>query len=94
MTDPIYMPPDEWIRDWSKDLVNKKVSKAEGCRSIARNAAGWGFDKGMSLGQIMGSAQELEECCAQISQCHMIPEEQREKIAKYLHDIRTETFDR
>lgn len=94
MNDSVYMPPEEWIRDWSKDLINKKVSKGEGCRFIARNAASWGFGKGMALGQVMGASQELEKCCAQISQCHMIPEEQREQIATYLHDIRTKAFDR
>lgn len=94
MNDSVYMPPEEWIRNWSQDLINKKVSKGEGCRIIARNAASWGFGKGSALGQIMGAAQELEECCNQIKECPILSVEQRQQIAEYLRDARTETFDR
>lgn len=94
MEDSVYMPPDEWIRDWSQDLIHKKVSKGEGCRRIAKNAASWGFGKGLALGQVMGASQELEECCNQIKECPILSVEQREQIAAYLHEARTETFDR
>lgn len=94
MEDSVYMPPDEWIRDWSQDLIHKKVSKGEGCRRIARNAASWGFGKGLAIGEVMGATQELKECCAQLSQCHMIPEEQRAQIASYLHETRTKESNR
>jgi hypothetical protein len=94
MLDPVYMPPDEWIREWSKPLLNKEISKGEASRSIAKNSARWGFNKGLDVGKRMGAAQELEECCAQINQCHMIPAEQREKIAEYLHEIRSAALQR
>lgn len=31
---------------------------------------------------------ERDMCCAQISQCHMIPPEDRDKIATYLYETR------
>jgi len=31
---------------------------------------------------------ELEQCCAQISQCHMIPSSKRSDVAAYLHEVR------
>lgn len=37
---------------------------------------------------ITGADLELEQCCAQISQCHLIPSADREKIATYLHETR------
>lgn len=37
---------------------------------------------------ITGADLELEQCCAQISQCHLIPSVDREKIATYLHETR------
>ena len=92
--DPVYMPPKEWILDWSQDLIHKRVSKGEGCQTIARNAASWGFGKGLALGQVMGASQELEECCNQIKDCPILSVEQREQIVAYLRDARTETFDR
>jgi len=35
-----------------------------------------------------GAEVELNWCCAQISQCHMIPSEDRDKIATYLYETR------
>ena len=35
-----------------------------------------------------GADQELEACCAQISQCHLLTAEQRITIAEYLHYCR------
>ena len=92
MIDPIYMPPAEWIREWSKELINKETSKGEACRSIARKGAGWGFSKGLDVGRAIGEASELEQCCAQISQCHLIPEELRHQVAEYLHEVRSKQF--
>ena len=93
MTDPVYMPPQEWIREWTKELINKETSKGEACRSIVRKGASYGFNKGLTAGHAMGAASELEWCCAQISQCHLIPPELRLQVAEYLHEIRSKSND-
>jgi len=36
---------------------------------------------------------ELIMCCAQISQCHMIPPNLREQVAQYLYEIRSAALD-
>lgn len=93
MSELDYMPPEEWIREWSKDLINKKVSKGEGCRTIARNAASWGYGKGVAIGQSMGAAQELERCCIQLQECPILSADQRQQIAEYLREARTASSD-
>jgi hypothetical protein len=93
MIDPIFMPPPEWVREWTKELLNKETSKGEACRSIVRKGASYGFNKGLTTGHAMGAASELEWCCAQISQCHLIPPELRPQVAEYLHEIRSKPTD-
>lgn len=93
MIDPVYMPPPEWIREWTKELINKETSKGEACRSIARKGASYGFSKGLTTGRAMGAAAELEWCCAQINQCHLIPPELRPQVAEYLREIRSKSTD-
>jgi len=82
------MPPSEWILAWAKELFKSENSKGEITRTIAKRAASWGFTKGIETGRAIGAAQELNWCCAQISQCHLIPAELRLKVAEYLYEIR------
>lgn len=88
MKDPIFMPPKEYILDWAKELFKSENSKGEITRTIAKRAASWGFTKGIETGRAIGAAQELNWCCAQISQCHLIPAELRLKVAEHLYEIR------
>lgn len=88
MKDPIFMPPKEYILDWAKELFKSENSKGEITRTIARRAASWAFNKGVETGRAMGAAQELNQCCAQINQCSLIPAELRSQVAEYLYEIR------
>jgi hypothetical protein len=88
MKDPIFMPPKEYILDWAKELFKSENSKGEITRTIARRAASWAFNKGIETGRAIGAAQELNQCCAQINQCSLIPAELRSQVAKYLYEIR------
>jgi len=88
MKDPIFMPPKEYILDWAKELFKSENSKGEITRTIARRAASWAFNKGVETGRAIGAAQELNQCCAQIDQCSLIPAELRSQVAEYLYEIR------
>jgi len=88
MKDPIFMPPKEYILDWAKELFKSENSKGEITRTIARRAASWAFNKGIETGRAIGAAQELNQCCAQINQCSLIPAELRSQVAEYLYEIR------
>ena len=88
MKDPIFMPPKEYILDWAKELFKSENSKGEITRTIARRAASWAFNKGIETGRAIGAAEELNQCCAQINQCSLIPAELRSQVAEYLYEIR------
>ena len=66
-------PPLELQDKWRQDWYKSKVKHIQLEDHIATQAARWGAE------------QELEACCAQISQCHLLTAEQRMAIAEYLH---------
>lgn len=77
MTDDTSLsPPSELIVQWSDAI--RRLSSHGDMRDlyIAAQAARWGAD------------QELEACCAQISQCHLVPQSNREEVAHYLQELR------
>jgi hypothetical protein len=62
----------EKLTEWSDKLRDKSFNPDDLLIEILR----------------FGAEVELDMCCAQISQCHMIPPEDRDKIATYLYEIR------
>lgn len=53
----------------------------------------WKYEKYFcGEGARWGAKQELGACCAQISQCHLIPKDLRTQVADYLHETRMKAF--
>lgn len=69
-------PPEEMVHIWSEAIYAITEDDDKRDAFIASRAAQWGSDR------------ELEYCCAQLSQCHMVPEPLREKLAMYLEQTR------
>jgi len=75
-------PPPELVLQWEAEhfrncgWVDASRDTSGIRKAIAAAAAQWGAD------------WELEACCAQISQCHLLTAEQRITIAEYLHYCR------
>ncbi len=71
-------PPPELVQEWLGDFFgctpDPELSGSE--RFLATRAAQWGAE------------EELEACCAQISQCHLLTAEQRIVISQYLYACR------
>ena len=82
MTNHPITPPPELVLQWEAEhfrncgWVDASGDTSGIRKAIAAAAAQWGAD------------WELEACCAQISQCHLLTAEQRITIAEYLHYCR------
>jgi hypothetical protein len=69
-------PPEEMVHIWSEAIYAITEDDDKRDAFIASRAAQWGADR------------ELEYCCAQLRECHMVPEPLREKLAVYLDKTR------
>lgn len=69
-------PPEEMVHIWSEAVYAITEDDDKRDAFIAKLAAQWGADR------------ELEYCSAQLSQCHMVPEPLRGKLAVYLEKTR------
>ncbi len=86
-------PPPELVKPSSSQLREildgldrcfSRPSKFEYLRAWIRD---WTSDK-VSRAAQWGAEEELEACCAQISQCHLLTAEQRIVISQYLYACR------
>jgi len=68
-------PPPELVRGWASNQ-KYSIGPAWMLKDFAQKAAQWGAD------------EEMEACCAQLSQCHLLTAERRITIAEYLHSCR------
>ena len=79
----MYKPPIDLITEWGR-------SNPYYYEDSDNN---WKYEKYFcDQGTRWGAKQELEACCAQISQCHLIPANVRAEVASYLHEVRMKVF--
>lgn len=78
----MYNPPIDLITEWGASNPYYYTDSND-----------WKYEKYFcSNGARWGAKQELDVCCAQVSQCHLIPENLRTQVAEYLHETRMKAF--